>query len=229
MKKYFVVPAIVAIAMSFTSCERFVEVILDDDTVCGEDVNIGYEPISNEAYTMMPQLSQNTRFVYTNAAGEEMQLTCTEKREQKSAVKYKILCYNASYHITQYEYCDAQSVEYIFKNAEKGAEIRYSWFIDHSGEMLYNAFSTYLYMGTTTGGINTWVADDLGNELPAIAGMGEWAREVGDTTILGRPFHNVTYYNWGINAGKGFYFEKGKGVIALQANNEVLWVLDRVE
>ena len=144
-------------------------------------------------------------------------------------MNYKTLCYNASYNITQYEYCEAQNVEYIFKNAEKGAEIRYNWYIDHAGEALYNAFSTYIYMGTLTGGSNTWVADDLGNELPVIPGMNESARLVGDTTIMGHPFHNVTYYNWGINAGKGFYFEKGKGVVALQANNEVLWVLDRVE
>ncbi|MBL7783493.1 MAG: hypothetical protein JNM22_19830 [Saprospiraceae bacterium] len=229
MTKYLVVPAFIAMILSITSCERFVEVILDDDTVCGEDVNTGYQPVSNEAYAMMPQLSQNTRFVYTNAAGEEMVLICSEKREQKNVVQYKTLCYNASYHTTQYEYCEAQNVEYIFKNTEKGAEIRYNWYIDHSGEMLYNAFSTYIYMGTLTGGSNTWVADDLGNELPVMAGMNESAHPVGDTTILGHSFHDVTYYNWGVHAGKGFYFEKGKGVVALQANKEVLWVLDRVE
>ena len=84
MTKYLVVPAFIAMILSITSCERFVEVILDDDTVCGEDVNTGYQPVSNEAYAMMPQLSQNTRFVYTNAAGEEMVLICSEKREQKA-------------------------------------------------------------------------------------------------------------------------------------------------
>ncbi|MCA0235221.1 MAG: hypothetical protein LCH81_02430 [Bacteroidetes bacterium] len=229
MKKYFVVPAFFAAAMLFTSCDQLVRAAIDDDTVCGENVNTGYRTVSDKAYEMMPVMNENTRFVYTNAAGEEMKLTLKEKREQKAVLNYKILCYNASYNITQYEYCETQMVDYVFENAEQGAKIYYSWYLDQKDEMIYNAFNTSIYMGTLTGGSNTWVADDLGNELPAIAGMGEWAREVGDTTILGRPFHNVTYYNWGINAGKGFYFEKGKGVIALQANNDILWVLDRVE
>ena len=57
----------------------------------------------------------------------------------------------------------------------------------------------------------------------------EWQRTVGDTTMLGRPSQDVTYHNWGINKGKGYFFQKGVGIVALWSENQAFWVLDAME
>ncbi|HOY06200.1 MAG TPA: hypothetical protein PLO67_12405 [Saprospiraceae bacterium] len=224
MTKYFAVPALLMFSILFTSCDELVAIALDDDTVCGEDVYTGYQPVSNHALEIVP-LTDSTQFTFVNAAGEEMKLTLRKKTDQKGRLDYKTLCYNASYNISQSEYCESQMLEYIFENTDHKAEIRYNWYVNNSGEMLYDAFSTSIKLDNYLGGSNNWVADDRANELPVIYGVGEWARPVGDTVMLGQSFQNVTYYNWGVNKGKGYFFVEGKGVVAMWAENKAFWVL----
>lgn len=47
--------------------------------------------------------------------------------------------------------------------------------------------------------------------------------------MLGRPSQDVTYHNWGINKGKGYFFQKGVGIVALWSENQAFWVLDAME
>ncbi len=208
----------------FTSCKEIIAVALDDKTVCGEDVYTGYQPVSNHALEIVP-LNDSTQYTFVNETGEEMKLTLREKRDRKGRLNYKTLCYNASYNISQYEYCESQNLEYVFENTEHHAQIRYNWYVNNSGEMLYDAFSTSITLDNYLGGSNEWVADNRANQLPPIYGAGEWARPVGDTVMLGKSFKNVTYYNWGVNKGKGFFFVEGTGVVALWAENKAFWVL----
>lgn len=231
MTKYFVMPVLFAFFFMCSSCHEVIAVILDDDTVCGEDVYTGYQPVSNHALEMTAALNAQTRIVFKNAAGEEMVLTLKEVREQKAPMSYKNLCYNASYNISQDEYCDIQMLDYIFVDAANNAEIWYSWYVDHSGEMIYDVFSTSVRVkNPMIGGSNTWVADNRGQQLPEnLTTPDEWERTVGDTTMLGHSFRDVTYHNWGVNKGKGFFFQKGVGIVAIWAENEAFWVLDRVE
>lgn len=81
-----------------------------------------------------------------------------------------------------------------------------------------------------SGGSLRLVADSRGKQLPnEITKPGEWERTVGDTIMMGRNFKQVTYTNWGMNQGKGIFFQKGLGIVAIYSDNKVVWVLDRVE
>lgn len=58
-------------------------------------------------------------------------------------------------------------LDYIFVDAANNAEIWYSWYVDHSGEMIYDVFSTTVRVRICMiGGSNTWAADNRGQQLP---------------------------------------------------------------
>lgn len=231
MTKYFVVPALFAFILVFSSCEEALSILINDDTVCGEDVYTGYQPVSPDAFEMTVALTPQTTLVFVNAQQEEMILTVKEVRDQKTVMFYKNLCFNLSNNDSQDEYCDAQTLEYIFQDPQHDAEMRYNWYVDNSGEMIYDAFNVSINVkNSSLGGDNTWVANPRAQQLPEdLTRPKEYERVVGDTTMLGRPFQNVTYHNWGYNKGKGFFFQKGVGVVAMWVENKAFWVLDRVE
>jgi hypothetical protein len=232
MTKYFAVPALLAVFFTFTSCVEIAHAILvgDDDTVCGEDVQTTYQPVSPKALAMTAPLDSSTILVFVNEQGTEMKMTVQKIQDDKARLNYKMLCSNYSYNTMQYEYCASQMLNYEFRNEQYDAEISYYWFLDHSEEMIYDRFRTTIGVGNFLGGYNTWVADTRSNPLSeSLLLPNEYERTVGDTTLLGRPFQNVTYHNWGVNKGKGFFFQKGVGVVAMWAENRAFWVLVRVE
>ncbi len=236
MTKYIAVPFFVAVLFLFTACEETVKhVIFHDDTVCGEDVYTGYQTISLRAKAFATPLDSNTRFVYVNEKGGQMTLRLKEIRDHKSRLNYKTLCYNSEWNTSQYEYCDAQMLDYIFVSDDAhDTKIWYSWYIDHtSGDgqgQLFQVFSPSIYMGGYYSGSVNYLAEDYYQSLPNnMPQFNNWERPVGDTTMLGRSFQNVTYVNWGMNQGKGFFYQKGVGVVAIRPDGEQFWVLDRVE
>ena len=236
MKKYSAVPVLL-VSLLLSSCVNTVEhIIFDDDTVCGENVNTGYQRVSAEANQVLPVITPNTRLVFVNKAGEEMSLTLKKQTDQSSVLNYKILCSNYEWNTTQFEYCSGQVLDYVFESDPvHGIRVDYSLWVDfvHDGSgALFDRCSASLWTEehALSGGTIRFVADQRGNQLPdELTRAGEWDRAVGDTTMLGRKFHDVTYTNWGVNKGKGIFFQKGLGIIGINAGNEVIWVLDRVE
>ncbi len=230
MTKYFAVPVLFTFIFMCSSCQEAFVFLVDDDTVCGENVNTGYQTVSNKAFQMTAALNPQSRLVFVNEQDVKMVLPLVNIREQKGHLYYKILCNNYAYNVTQYEYCEAQMLDYIFCDTVNNAEIRYSWYVDHSNEMIFDMFSTSLRVDNYLGGSDRFVADSRGQRLPAnLTNPNEWERTVGDTTMLGRPFQDVTYHNWGMNKGKGYFFQKGVGIVAMWSENQAFWVLDAME
>jgi len=236
MTKYIAVPFFAAVLFVLTACEATLEhVIFHDPTVCGEDEYRGYQTISPRAKAFVAPLDSNTRFVYVNEKGSQITLHLKQIGDQKTRLKYKTLCYNSEWNTSQYEYCDAQYLNYIFvSDNEQDMKIEYSWYIDHTSSsesaQLFQVFSPRIEMGDYYIGIVSYLAEDYYQPVPDKSGLfNNWERPVGDTTMLGHSFQNVTYINWGVNPGKGFFFQKGVGVVAIRPDNEQFWVLDRVE
>lgn len=235
MTKYLAISFLTAVLFVMTSCEEVARhIIFNDDTVCGENIKTAYQPLTNKAKSVIAPITANTRFVYVNGVGEEMILTLKRSADQKTILNYKQLCYNAEWNTAQYEYCEAQSLEYVFESdPAHNTQIYYNLYVNHVPRdgRFFDAFSASLYMHQPlTGGGTQFIADDRGQSLPPMPeSHPEWERSVGDTTMLNRTFQNVIYANWGINEGKGIFFQKGVGIIAIRSGDAAFWVLDRVE
>ncbi|MBC7777022.1 MAG: hypothetical protein H7246_16440 [Phycisphaerae bacterium] len=238
MTKLLAIPALISLMFLFSSCceDALTHIILDDDTVCGEDVNTGYQPVSENAKRVLFPIATDTRLIFVNQAGEEMTLSVKKATDQKSTLNYKVLCSNYDWNTCQYEFCNGQMLDYTFESdPAHGIKIYYSMWVDFVKDdsgTLFDQFSARLWtdeLGLSGGNLRL-VADNRGQQLPAeLTKPGDWERVVGDTTMLGHPFHDVTYTNWGMNQGRGIFFQKGLGIIGIYAGNEVIWVLDRVE
>lgn len=204
---------------------------IDPPEPCGPDISLGALPLTEKTRAALPAFTTGSRLVFVDDHENEQVFSLGEIRESQVHINHKSVCYSALGD--QYEYYETQSVQYLFHSGDAVPQnpfINYVLRTEGYGEQLYDGIYVQAHWNAHDYEQMDLVLDDRGFPLdPYVRGLRSNEHELGTVTLLGRTFDNVIFVAQRGNDAYGFYFQYGKGVVAIQRNASELWVLDRIE